>query len=248
MSELTRRDFSKSVALAGVGTALSASRVVGADNRVRVGFIGLGNRGDQVLDAFLEHKDAEVVAICDIWQPYLDFASKKIGTDPEAVKDYRKVLDDKTSTPSPSARPTTGTPPDHPGLRRPARTSTVEKPLSLCVVEGRKMVEAARKHNASRRSACMRRSDPLTSEAADMVRNGAIGQVTAARAFHVQNEFPKGIGNPTDESRRRASTGKPGSGRRRRFRTTRIAPSIASAGSTTTPAASSPTSASITST
>ena len=66
MAKLTRRDFAKTAALTGVGTALSAGRVLGANERVRLGFIGVGNRGDQVLDAFLEHKDCEIVAVCDI--------------------------------------------------------------------------------------------------------------------------------------------------------------------------------------
>src|SRR5580704_4084982 len=95
MSRLTRRDFTKTATAVGVATALSAKRVLGANDRVRVGFIGLGNRGDQVLSAFLEHKDAEVVAVCDIYQPYLDFASKKIGTNPEQFRDYQKMLDRK---------------------------------------------------------------------------------------------------------------------------------------------------------
>src|SRR5881396_1576183 len=93
MKKITRRSFGKSAALAGVGTALGSGRVVGANDRVRLGFIGLGNRGDQVLDAFLQHADAEVIAICDLYQPYLDFAAKKIGKDPKQFKDYRKLLD-----------------------------------------------------------------------------------------------------------------------------------------------------------
>src|SRR5688572_71853 len=93
MSRLTRRDFGKSAAL--TATALSAARVLGAGDRIRLGFIGLGNRGDQVLDAFLQHKDCEVVAISDIWQPYLDFAAKKIGTNPATFRDYRKLLEQK---------------------------------------------------------------------------------------------------------------------------------------------------------
>ena len=93
MSPLTRRDFSKSATVGAVGlTALSASRVYGANERVRVGFIGLGNRGDQVLSAFLTHKDCEVPAVCDIHQPYLDFASKKIGANPAQYRDYHKLL------------------------------------------------------------------------------------------------------------------------------------------------------------
>src|SRR3954463_3130938 len=102
MARITRRDFNRTAAAVGLGTAatgasattaLSAGRVWGANERIRLGFIGLGNRGDQVLDAFLEHKDAEVVAVCDLYQPYLDFAAKKIGTSPEQYHDYRKLLD-----------------------------------------------------------------------------------------------------------------------------------------------------------
>ncbi len=93
MASWNRRDFMKTTAAGGVATALSSMPALGASDRVRLGFIALGNRGDQVLDAFLAHKDAEVVAVCDIYQPYMDFASKKAGTNPKQFKDYRKLLD-----------------------------------------------------------------------------------------------------------------------------------------------------------
>jgi hypothetical protein len=48
MTPLTRRSFSGAA-------ALSCSKILGANDRVRMGYIGLGNRGDQVHDAFLEH-------------------------------------------------------------------------------------------------------------------------------------------------------------------------------------------------
>src|SRR5262245_29387793 len=87
----TRRDFTTAGTLA-LATALTARRAYGAGERVRLGFIGLGNRGDQVLDAFLVHKDCEVVALCDLWQPYLDFAAKKAGGSPKLLHDYRHLL------------------------------------------------------------------------------------------------------------------------------------------------------------
>src|SRR3982751_4479030 len=93
MSHITRRKFNTTAA--GVATALGAGRVAGANDRVRLGFIGLGNRGDQVLSAFLTHKDAEVAAVCDLMPSYLDFAANKIGTKPEQSHDYRKLLDRK---------------------------------------------------------------------------------------------------------------------------------------------------------
>src|SRR5262249_31414915 len=92
---MNRRAFTKTAALPGVTTALSAGRVMGANDRVRLGFIGLGNRGDQVLDAFLQHKDADVVALCDIHQPYVDFAANKVGSGPQQFKDYRRLLERK---------------------------------------------------------------------------------------------------------------------------------------------------------
>src|SRR2546427_10391483 len=93
MKRLSRREFSKRTATAGIATALGRMRALGANDRIRLGFIGLGNRGDQVLDGFLEHRGAEVVAICDLHQPYLDFAAKKIGTSPRQFKDYQRLLD-----------------------------------------------------------------------------------------------------------------------------------------------------------
>src|SRR4051812_247305 len=66
MAKISRRHFTKAAAV-GM-TALSAGRVAAAaGDKVRIGFIGLGNRGDQVLDAFLACKDADIVALCDIY-------------------------------------------------------------------------------------------------------------------------------------------------------------------------------------
>ena len=55
MDELSRREFGKRAVAAGIATALGGARVQGANDRIRVGFIGVGNRGDQVLDGFLPH-------------------------------------------------------------------------------------------------------------------------------------------------------------------------------------------------
>jgi predicted dehydrogenase len=200
MSQLTRRDFAKGVAVAGAGTALGALRVLGANDRIRVGFIGLGNRGDQVLEGFLKQPDAEVVAICDLYQPYLDFAGKKVGNNPRQFKDYRKVLDLKDIDAVVIATP------DHwhaiqtIQAFQAGKDVYAEKPLSLCVAEGRKMAEAAKKYNRVTQVGIMRRSSPQCQEAAELVRSGELGKITLIRSFHIQNEWPKGIGNPPDEN------------------------------------------------
>ncbi len=198
MSELSRREFGKQAIAAGFATALGATRVQGANDRIRVGFIGLGNRGDQVLDGFLEHRDAEVVAICDLHQPYLDFAAKKIGNSPRQFKDYRRLLELKDIDAVAICTP------DHwhtlIGIQscEAGKDIYIEKPLSLVVAEGRKIVEAARRHQRVTQVGLMRRSSPEMKEAVDLLRSGGIGKITAIRSFHIQNEWPNGIGNPPD--------------------------------------------------
>jgi predicted dehydrogenase len=198
MNSLNRREFAKTIAVAGATTALGGLNVLGANERVRLGFIGLGNRGDQVLDAFLKHSDCQVLAICDLFQPYLDFAAKKIGTQPKQFRDYRRLLEEKDLDAVVICTP------DHWHALQTVHACEagkdvyVEKPLSLRVAEGRKMVSAVRKHKRVSQVGIHRRSIPFCQELAEFIRNGGIGKVTVARAFHIQNEWPKGIGNPPD--------------------------------------------------
>src|SRR5205823_2267798 len=103
MARPTRRTFAKSAVSAAALTAASYSRVFGANDRVALGFIGVGNRGDQLLDAFLPHKDVIPFAVCDIYDPYRSAAVDKIskalgsvnGKPCIQLKEYRKLLDFK---------------------------------------------------------------------------------------------------------------------------------------------------------
>src|SRR5450432_220577 len=92
MTDLTRRNFTRAAALT---TALSYSRIFGANDRVRMGYVGLGNRGDQVHDAFLEHGDQQTAAVCDLRDDYMDFAIRKSRATPKKYTDYHALLDDK---------------------------------------------------------------------------------------------------------------------------------------------------------
>jgi predicted dehydrogenase len=207
---MTRRDFNKAATAIGAAAATPAALgrglqttpqrgVKSANDRIRLGFVGLGNRGDQVLDAFLTHADAEVVAICDIHQPYLDFAAKKIGSNPQQFHDYRKMLERKDVDAVVIATP------DHwHALQmihacQAGKDVYVEKPLSLVVTEGRAMVKAANDAKRIVQVGIQRRSSAFCKEVADLIRGGSIGKVTAVRCFHVQNEWPKGIGRTPDE-------------------------------------------------
>jgi predicted dehydrogenase len=165
-----------------------------------MGYIGLGNRGDQVHDAFLEHGDQQTVAVCDLRDDYMDFAIKKSRATPKKYRDYKKLLEDKDVDAVVVATP------DHwhalmfVDACHAGKDCYVEKPLSLTVAEGRRMVEVARQTNRVSQVGIHRRSAAFCKEAAEFVRSGGIGQVTVARAYHIMNSWPNGIGNPADSA------------------------------------------------
>ncbi|MGH9659717.1 MAG: Gfo/Idh/MocA family protein [Bryobacteraceae bacterium] len=194
MKTTTRRDFARAATM----TALSYSRIWGANERVRMGYIGLGNRGDQVHDAFLEHGDNQTVAVCDLKDDYMNFAIQKSRATPVKHADYRKLLDDKNVDAVAIATPDHWHAIQFVDACHAGKDVYVEKPLSLTVSEGRRMVEVARQTKRVTQVGIHRRSAAFLKEAADFVRAGGIGKVTVARSFHILNQWPAGIGNPAD--------------------------------------------------
>jgi predicted dehydrogenase len=74
----------------------------------------------------------------------------------------------------------------------------VEKPSSVAIAEGRKMVEAARKYGRVVQVGTQQRSASHFQEAVRLVREGHLGTVTSVRTWNVGNQSPDGIGNPPD--------------------------------------------------
>jgi predicted dehydrogenase len=192
---MTRRNFT-----AAGATAASYSRILGAADRVRMGYVGLGNRGDQVHTAFLEWGDNQTVAICDLRADYLDLAARKSRGTPTRYQDYRRLLDDKDVDAVAIATP------DHwhalmmIDACNAGKDVYVEKPLSLTVVEGRRMVEAAERTRRVVQVGTQRRSAKVVQEAVEYVRSGELGQVSLARGYEISSEWPAGIGNPPDQA------------------------------------------------
>ncbi len=190
MNPVTRRTFSTAAM-----TALSYSRILGANDKIRMGYIGLGNRGDQVHDAFLEHGDQVTAAVCDLRDDYMNFAIKKSRATPKKYTEYKKLLDDKEVDAVVIATP------DHwhalmfVDACRAGKDVYCEKPLSLTVWEGRRMVQVADETKRVTQVGIHRRSVQTLRDAAEFIRNGGIGHVTVAKGYHVQNEWPNGIGN-----------------------------------------------------
>ncbi len=197
---MSRRDFATRLAAAGaiVSAGRSAIGATSANDTIRLGVIGLGNRGDQLIDAFKPHQDARIVALCDVYEPYVDFARKKVGGELFCTGDYRRILDRKDVDAVVIATP------DHwhalqcVDACKAGKDVYIEKPLSLVVAEGRRIVEVATEQKRVVQVGIQRRSLPLFAKAAELVRSGAIGKVSICRSFHLSNEWPLGIGSPPD--------------------------------------------------
>mgnify|MGYP006199245843 CR=1 FL=1 len=76
-------------------TALAATRVHGANDRVQVGFIGYGLIGAQHVSDFKNQKDVEMAAMAETYQPRLEEGLRAMGGSPRPYNDFRKLLDDK---------------------------------------------------------------------------------------------------------------------------------------------------------
>ncbi len=213
----SRREFlsrsTKTAAALTLGLAATSRAAVGANERVRLGFIGVGNRGSQLLRSFLKHDDGQVAALCDVYQPFLardreavdgqllkDLGSRiprmgeDLGSDVARYTDFRRLLDQKDIDAVVIATP------DHwhaiqaIAAMDAGKDVYVEKPLSITIHEGRKMVEAAERTGRIVQVGLHRRSSKLYENVHQLVQDDKIGKVTVARAFRISNMYPDGIG------------------------------------------------------
>ena len=214
-----RRKFIKQSALSTAGLAMStrvfsapySQKVIGSNDKIRIGFIGLGNRGSQLLNWFMKNKDVEVAAYCDVYEPYTlrdrSIVSKKylrMGKVPKMneklvanvirYKDYRKLLEQKDIDAVCIATP------DHWHALQTINSFQadkhvyVEKPLTITIKEGREMIKAQKKFGKICAVGLNRRGSPIYQKLAKEVQSGLIGKVTTARAQRTSNMYPNGIG------------------------------------------------------
>jgi predicted dehydrogenase len=194
-----RRSFVKQAAGAAVLTSsVFSGRMKGANEKISVAFIGLGQMGRSNLHFAMQQPEVEVTALCDVYQPCLDIAMKMAAGKPKAVKDFREILDDKSIDAVCVATPDHW----HPYLTieacKAGKDVYVEKPVSVAVDEGRKMVEAARKYNRIVQAGSMQRSAEHFQKAIAIVKSGQLGKVTMAHTWNYGHMKQEGMGNPSD--------------------------------------------------
>ena len=72
---------------------LRGASVAGASDRIRLGVIGTGTRGEYVMRVFASNPDVQVAGVCDVYQPNLDKGAASAGAGAEPYRDYRKLLE-----------------------------------------------------------------------------------------------------------------------------------------------------------
>ncbi len=196
-----RRSFLKTAAGAGAAaftTNLFTGNVKGANDRIAMAFIGVGQQGRANMRIAMNRPEVEVVAVSDVYQPCLDYAVKLTQGRAKPVKDFRDVLANK------SIDAVCISTPDHwhaymtVEACKAGKDVYVEKPISVTIDEGKKMVEAARKYNRVVQAGTMQRSAEHFDKAIDLVSDGTLGKVAEVATWNNARLAKEGIGNPPD--------------------------------------------------
>lgn len=194
---LSRREF------IGRTAALSAFAIVprfvlggtgyrAPSDMINLGFIGTGKQSGGLLNNFLSTGEAQAIAACDVYEAKLmnflernkKYYLEKTGSEKNGCTgyhDFREMLQRKDCDAVVIASP------DHWHAVLAVRSLEAgkdvycEKPLAFTIAEGRAMVRATRKNNRVLQTGSMQRSWPEFRQAAELVRNSYIGDITSVK-------------------------------------------------------------------
>ena len=197
---LSRRNFVRGSLIAGAPLILPGS-VWGADvkpnDKMAMGFVGMGKQSRGLLRYFLHQDDVKVLAVCDVDTTRREDARKKVNdhyksTDCKAYNDFRELMARKDIDLVCIATP------DHwhaiiciEALKN-GKDVYCEKPLTHNVHEAKELIKAVEKYGRVLQTGSMQRSAREFRVAAELVQNGVIGKIS-----HVQCQFG-GPGKPYD--------------------------------------------------
>jgi len=195
MKSLNRREFMKgSVGAATTFTILSQDKSMAANNKVVLGIIGVGGRGRALLASLVKRTDIKIKYICDAdtrcYGPAAEIVIEGHDYKPKFVQDFQRMLDDPEIDAIVIATSDRWHALATIMACQAGKDVYVEKPLSLCIWDGRKMVEAARKYNRIVQVGTQSRSAPYTDKAREYIRSGKLGDIRLARVFLMQESGP----------------------------------------------------------
>ncbi|HEX3747961.1 MAG TPA: Gfo/Idh/MocA family oxidoreductase [Bryobacteraceae bacterium] len=174
---------------AAVATAASYNRILGANERVRLGAIGTGSRGQTLLGAVNRLASADIVAICDVYTPHLITTRAAHAPDAQEYRDHREVLDRKDVDAVVIATP------DHWHVRilsdavAAGKDAYCEKPVTHTLEEGDTIMKAVSDSKRIVQIGLQQRSWDHFAQARDQIADGRLGQVTFIRTYWYQNHL-----------------------------------------------------------
>lgn len=162
-------------------------RRVGPNERIRVAVVGVNGQGRSHVAAYAKMKDVDLVAICDAdtatFARAVEIVRQEGKPEPETVQDVRRLLERKDIDCITSATPNHW----HALLAiwamQAGKDVYMEKPASHEVLEGRRMVEAARKYGRICQIGTQSRSNKGMRDAIEFIHKGGIGRVYLARGL-----------------------------------------------------------------
>ena len=194
-----RRTVLKTMAGAGLLTAASYGKVLGANDRVRVGLIGNGLIGKRHLLDFQAQPDVEIVGVSEVCDERLDEAATIAGSGALRHKDFRRLLDRA------DVDAVVVSTPDHWHALMTilacaaGKDVYVEKPLTHALREGEWMLRTATAHRRVVQSGTQQRSGRHYQRCRELVRSGHVGDIRSVRMAAHRNIMPgfsKPVGQP----------------------------------------------------
>ncbi len=198
MADRTRRQFLEdsmfaAAAAVAAGTANFAfaadEPAAGAspNETLGVAVVGCGGRGGEHLRVFAGRGDTEVLYIVDVDEKHgqrsAEAVAKKQDRKPKVIADMREAFDDKSVDVVSTATPNHWHSLVAIWAIQAGKDVYVEKPVSHNVSEGRRVVEAARKHKKICQTGTQCRSNPGMRDAMQYVHDGKIGTLKVARGL-----------------------------------------------------------------
>ena len=188
---VSRRDFMRIGALGttavGLGVQPRAAKAVPPSDRITLGFIGVGARAHQLIEAIKYFPEAEIVAVCDAYQGRVSRAIARTDGRAQAASDYREIIE------RPDIDAVIISTPDHWHVQHSVdalnagKHAYIEKPMTYSVDEGLAIMEAQKKSGVAVQVGSPGPSGVLVKKARQMIADGKIGQVTMVRGAMNRN-------------------------------------------------------------
>jgi predicted dehydrogenase len=179
-AKVTRRHFLHVTGRAALGATLAApfvsrGQVLGANERIGVGFIGIGRQASGLLGGILTLKEARFVAVADVNMVRAREAAQKHGA--EAYQDYRRLLERKDVDAVVTATPEHWRGPICIHSCQAGKDLYVEKPMSLTIREGRLIANAVRKYKRVFQTGSQQRSMWANHAGCELIKAGGLGKI-----------------------------------------------------------------------